>query len=31
MNEKKLTVLEWCDQQVTEGKELSIGWEGGKI
>ena len=31
MNEKKLTVLEWCDQQVAQGKELSIGWEGGKI
>jgi hypothetical protein len=29
MSEQKLTVLEWCDQQVTEGKELSIGWEGG--
>jgi hypothetical protein len=29
MNEQKLTVLEWCDQQVAEGKELSIGWDGG--
>ena len=29
MNEQKLTVLEWCDQQVEQGKELSIGWEGG--
>ena len=29
MNEKKLTLLEWCDKQDAEDKELSIGWEGG--
>lgn len=25
----KLSLIEWCDQQVAEGKELSIHWEGG--
>lgn len=26
---KKLTLVEWCDQQVAEGHELTIHWEGG--
>ena len=25
----KLSLIEWCDKQVAEGKELGIGWEGG--
>lgn len=25
----QLSLIEWCDQQVEEGKKLSIGWEGG--
>jgi hypothetical protein len=25
----ELSLIEWCDQQVKEGKELSMGWEGG--
>lgn len=25
----ELSLIEWCDQQVKEGKELAIGWEGG--
>lgn len=25
----QLSLIEWCDQQVKEGKELAIGWEGG--
>lgn len=25
----ELSLIEWCDQQVKEGKKLSIGWEGG--
>ena len=29
MSNKKLTVKQWCDQQVAEGKELFIKWEGG--
>jgi len=29
MSNKKLTVKQWCDQQVAEGKELCIKWEGG--
>ena len=27
--EKKLSVAEWCDQQVKDGKELMLKWEGG--
>lgn len=29
MKNKKLSVKEWCDQQVAEGKELTLRWEGG--
>lgn len=29
MSNKKLTVKQWCDQQVEEGKELFLKWEGG--
>ncbi len=29
MEKKKLSVKEWCDQQVAEGKEIVIKWEGG--
>ena len=29
MENKKLTVKEWCDQQVAEGKEITLKWEGG--
>lgn len=29
MKKKKLTLVEWCDQQVAEGHELSITWDGG--
>lgn len=25
----ELSLIEWCDQQVEEGKELAMGWEGG--
>lgn len=25
----QLSLIEWCDQQVKEGKELKIKWEGG--
>lgn len=27
--ENKLSVTEWCDQQVKDGKELMLKWEGG--
>mgnify|MGYP003343205748 CR=1 FL=1 len=26
---KKLTLVEWCDQQVENGHELTLHWEGG--
>ena len=26
---QKLTLVEWCDQQVADGKELKIKWDGG--
>lgn len=29
MENKKLTIAEWCDQQVAEGKEIVLKWEGG--
>ena len=29
MENKKLSVAEWCDQQVKDGKELMLKWEGG--
>ena len=25
----ELSLIEWCDQQVAEGRKLGIGWEGG--
>lgn len=27
--EKKLSLVEWCDQQVAEGHDLKITWDGG--
>jgi len=27
---KELSVIEWCDQQVADGHELKLIWDGGK-
>ena len=29
MENKKLSVAEWCDEQVKAGKEITLKWEGG--
>lgn len=29
MEKKQLTLVEWCDQQVAEGHDLTIHWDGG--
>jgi hypothetical protein len=29
MSEKKLNLIQWCDQQVADGKKLKIIWDGG--
>lgn len=29
MKNKKLSVAEWCDEQVKAGKEITLKWEGG--
>lgn len=30
MSSKTKSIIEWCDQQVADGKKLTLKWDGGK-